>query len=49
MKDGIPKYAANEKMTEIREAIKLLLAYEKGNVTVQDGWSNKWPTMPVGH
>jgi hypothetical protein len=49
MKDGIPKYAASEKMTEIREAIKLLTAYEKGNVIVKDGWSNAWPEMPVGH
>jgi len=49
MKDGLPKYAANEKINEIREAIKLLLAYEKGKVTVDEGWSNKWPAMPTGH
>jgi hypothetical protein len=49
MKDGIPKYNANEKISEIRDSIKVLQDYEKFMQTVPDGWSNAWPTMPVGH
>lgn len=49
MKDGIPKYNANEKISEIREAIKALQDYEKFMQTVPDVWSNAWPAMPVGH
>jgi hypothetical protein len=49
MKDGIPKYNANEKISGIRDSIKVLQDYEKFMQTVPDGWSNAWPTMPVGH
>jgi len=49
MKDGIPKYNANEKISEIRDSIKVLQEYEKFQQTVPDGWSNQWPPMPVGH
>jgi hypothetical protein len=49
MKDGIPKYSANEKIAEIRDAIRVLKEYEKFQQTVPDGWSNQWPPMPTGH
>lgn len=49
MKDGKPKYAASDKVNELREAIKALQAYEKHMATVPDGWHNAWPDMPVGH
>ena len=49
MKDGKPKYAASEKVTELREAIKALQDYEKHIQKVPDGWYNAWPDMPVGH
>ena len=49
MKDGKPKYAASEKLTELRDAIKALQAYEKHLATVPDGWHTAWPDMPVGH
>ena len=49
MKDGLPKYAANEKISEIRDAIRVLKEYEKFQQTVPDGWHNQWPPMPVGH
>jgi hypothetical protein len=49
MKDGIPKYSANEKIAEIRDAIRVLKEYEKFQQQVPDGWSNQWPPMPTGH
>ena len=69
MKDGKPKYAASEKLTELRDGIKCIQFeqralrggtnfwsnkpaedYELGqDKPTTDGWSNKWPTMPVGH
>ena len=49
MKDGKPKYAASEKVTELREAIKALQDYEKHIQKVPVGWHNAWPDMPVGH
>ena len=49
MKDGKPKYAASDKVTELREAIKALQSYEKHMATVPAGWHNAWPDMPVGH
>jgi hypothetical protein len=49
LKDGKPKWAANEQMTELREAIKALQDYEKHMQQVPDGWHNAWPDMPVGH
>jgi hypothetical protein len=49
LKDGKPKWAANEQMTELREAIKALNDYAKHKETVPDGWHNAWPDMPVGH
>ena len=49
MKDGIPKYNANDKIAEIREAIKALQEYEKHLQKVPVGWHNAWPPMPVGH
>lgn len=30
MRDGKPKYAASERLTEIRTALKVLKAYESG-------------------
>jgi len=47
MKDGKPKYAAAERINEIRDAIKLLNNYSKA--AASPGWSNPWPDMPVGH
>ena len=32
MKDGKPKYAAGERLNELRTALKLLKEYEKGGV-----------------
>jgi hypothetical protein len=32
MKDGKPKYAASERLNELRTALKLLKEYEKGGV-----------------
>lgn len=49
MKDGKPKYAAAEKLNELRDAIKVLQEYEKHMQSVPDGWHNAWPDMPVGH
>jgi hypothetical protein len=49
MKDGKPKYAASDKLNELREAIKALQEYEKHMRKVPDGWHNAWPAMPVGH
>jgi hypothetical protein len=49
MKDGKPKYAASEKLTELRDAIGALKEYEKHLQNVPAGWSNQWPVMPVGH
>ena len=49
MKDGKPKYAASDKLNELRDAIKALQEYEKHMQKAPDGWSNPWPTMPVGH
>ena len=49
MKDGKPKYAASDKLNELREAIKALQEYEKHMQKVPDGWHNVWPAMPVGH
>ncbi len=49
MKDGKPKYAASDKLNELREAIKALQEYEKHMQQVPDGWHNAWPAMPVGH
>jgi hypothetical protein len=49
MKDGIPKYAASEKLSEIRDAIRVLKEYEKHMQQVPDGWSDQWPPMPTGH
>ncbi len=49
MKDGKPKYAASDKLNELRDAIKALQEYEKHMQKASDGWSNPWPTMPVGH
>jgi hypothetical protein len=49
MKDGKPKYAASTKLNELRDAIAVLKDYEKQMQSVPDGWSNKWPTLPVGH
>lgn len=49
MKDGKPKYAASDKLNELRDAIKALQEYEKHMQQVPDGWANKWPAMPVGH
>ena len=49
MKDGKPKYAAAEKLNELRDAIKVLQQYEKHMASVPDGWHNEWPAMPVGH
>lgn len=48
MKDGKPKYAASEKLNEIRDAIKIL-QYQANGRGVSDGWSNRWPALPVGH
>ena len=48
MKDGKPKYAAADKLNEIREAIKIL-QYQNNGRQASDGWSNRWPAMPVGH
>jgi hypothetical protein len=49
MKDGRPKYAASDKLNELRDAIKALQEYEKHMQKAPDGWSNPWPAMPVGH
>lgn len=49
MKDGKPKYAASDKVTELREAIKALEDYAKHKQTIPEGWHNEWPAMPVGH
>jgi hypothetical protein len=49
MKDGKPKYAASDKLNELRDAIKVLQEYEKHMQQVPDGWSNQWPPMPTGH
>ena len=47
MKDGKPKYAAGDRLNEIRDAIKLLKRYN--NRPVADaGWGNQWPMMPAG-
>lgn len=46
MKDGKPKYAASDKVVELRDAIRVLQDYEKSQ---QTGWYNPWPDMPVGH
>jgi len=48
MKDGKPKYAAADKLNEIRDAIKILQYQNKGR-QVSDGWSNRWPDLPAGH
>jgi hypothetical protein len=34
MKDGKPKYAASERLNELRSALKLLKDYEKGGVLI---------------
>ena len=34
MKDGRPKYAANEKLHEIRDALTLLKRYDMGDINV---------------
>jgi hypothetical protein len=34
MKDGKPKYAASERLNELRTAMKLLKDYEKGGVLI---------------
>jgi hypothetical protein len=49
MKDGKPKYAASEKVQELRDAIKALQDYEKHLQKAPIGWHNAWPDMPVGH
>lgn len=46
MKDGKPKYAAADKVNELRDAIRVLQEYEKSQ---QTGWPTVWPEMPVGH
>ena len=46
MKDGKPKYAAADKLEELREGIKAIQAAGKA---VRNGWANEWPAMPVGH
>lgn len=43
LKDGKPKWAAQENMREIREAIRIL---KEHNEVKADGWDNAWPTMP---
>ena len=48
MKDGKPKYAAADKLNEIREAIKIL-QYQNNGRQASDAWSNRWPAMPAGH
>jgi hypothetical protein len=34
MKDGKPKYAASERLNELRSAMKVLKDYEKGGVLI---------------
>jgi hypothetical protein len=36
MRDGKPKYAASERLTEIRAAQKLLKQYDKGGVVISN-------------
>ena len=46
MKDGKPKYAAADKLNELREGIKAIQAAEQEAIK---GWGNPWPPLPVGH
>lgn len=36
MRDGKPKYAANERLRELRDAIKLIKTYEKEAALMQE-------------
>ena len=44
MKDGKPKYAAADKLEELREGIKAIQAAGKA---VRNGWNNPWPDFPT--
>ena len=48
LKDGKPKWAAQEQMRELREAIKILKRHNNRPVGVDD-WAAEWPPMPTGH
>jgi hypothetical protein len=48
LKDGKPKWAAQEQMREIRDAIQVLKRYSNRPVA-DEAWGAPWPTMPVGH